>query len=703
MPSRKKPAPTTLELPFPASRGELRVVAAPRLAPLFDHLADRLAAEPLPPFEREAVMVVHNTGLSSWIEHRLADRLGCAAAIETVAPRSLADRMVRDYLGRTRLVTEEGDQVMRDPFELAGLTWSIHAILSDLPQEPHFDPLRAYLDRAGTGALPLAARLARVFDDYQVYRPELLAAWRRGEDPLAEWPPSAWQMPLWRLLCDAATMPESGEPILDRAGEMLGLIDWFERQRGAPDRLPTRLTVFGALVFPQIYARMLRAISRFVPITWYAVLPPGSAAGAVQPLRRLLGGQITEFKDFLRSAGSPEVEHLELPAGDEPSTALHVLQQDILQNRRRQPGERAPLAGDDASLRIHDCHGPLRELEVMRDQILDAFDTIPGLRPDEVVILLADLKSYAPLVDAVFGGSEGDARLPYHIVRNPRGPAQRVLDAFVRLLALAGGRITAPELLELLDEPSVRRAAGIREEEAPDLREWVRRTHIRWGTDGSHKSAFGLPEDDAHTWRHGLDRLMLGYAMGETEAPVLGVLPYAEQALDRADLLGRFALWTQTLFDELDALRASRELDAWSETLAQLLTTFFDPLAEEELEAVRFVRQQVADLAQLHHLVPAGGRVPFAAVRSHLTDAISRYEGRDRVLTGRITVTDFERLRYAPFRVIACAGLNDGAFPREPTSPTSTRAPSPASRATTTRAASTSSSSWTPCWRRRTA
>ena len=60
---------------------------------------------------------------------------------------------------------------------------------------PGLAPVLRYLRHDGTGRdlLALAARLADLFDQYAVYRPDLVLAWEHGED-------DDWQAHLWRAL-----------------------------------------------------------------------------------------------------------------------------------------------------------------------------------------------------------------------------------------------------------------------------------------------------------------------------------------------------------------------------------------------------------------------------------------------------------------------------------------------------------------------
>ena len=649
------------------------VVTASRLEPLADRLADALRAAPLAPLDRETILVARKAGLQAWTRQALARRLGVAASLDLRSPRDLTAALAR------RLVPEGApdESVRARPFEAAALAWRLRDVLADLPPGPLYDRVRVYLGRAaarGDGPLPLAARLAALYDEYQVYRPDLLAAWAEGHRPLGGWPDEPWQADLWRRLLDGAHG-------MDRATHLTALI---ARLDALPDREALhaalgpaasplwRVHVVGALGVPPLYGRVLAALARLVPVTHYAVAhglpadPYGDAFredGFAHPLLREWAGPTHASISVLRDVGRPAVTRLPEGLGD-PACALHALQAAL--SADVPPEAPTPCAASDRSVRILDCHSPLRELEVLRDELLDAFATLPGLRPEDVAILVPDLALYAPLVDAVFGESgEAGARLPVHVADHPFAPELRVLDAFHRVLALDAGRATASDVVGLLDVPAVRRAAGIREDELGALMDWVRAARVHWGRDRAHKAQFGLPDDDVHTWRFGLDRLLLGVAVGPDAggvaggALVLDRLPVAEATLDGADLLGRFAEWTTALFGRLAALRAPREPAQWADDLVTFVDDVFLPRTGAELDALVALRTALDGLATL----PDGAPLAASDVRHHLAASLAAPDRHEPYLTGKITVADLLALRHAPFRVVAVVGLGD-AFPR---------------------------------------
>ena len=98
------------------------------------------------------------------------------------------------------------------------------------------------------------------------------------------------------------------------------------------------------------------------------------------------------------------VEELgELPEGEQPPL-LRQLQADILHLRARGQGgvARGLVSSGDRSVRLHACHGPMRQVEVLHDELLRLFDAVPDLRPRDVVVMCPDLAAFAPLVEAVF-------------------------------------------------------------------------------------------------------------------------------------------------------------------------------------------------------------------------------------------------------------------------------------------------------------
>ena len=182
-------------------------------------------------------------------------------------------------------------------------------------------------------------------------------------------------------------------------------------------------------------------------------------------------------------------------------------------------------------MQVHACHGPARQVEVLREVLLGLLQDDPTLEPRDVLVLCPDVETYAPLVSAAFGladGTSGRAEdapgcgLRVRLADRSLRRTNPLLDTVAALLELAGSRVTAGAVLDLAASGPVRRQFGFDDEELERLRDWVAGSGVRWGLDASGRAPYGLSALPQNTWASGLDRLLLGVTTAEDEPVWLG-------------------------------------------------------------------------------------------------------------------------------------------------------------------------------------
>lgn len=653
---------------------------------LFLHTGNRLetlaaewaavTAEPLAsPFSREVVLV-QSLGMRRWLSLQLAGRTGVCMNAAFPFPRTFLDETLR------ALVPETADPVLFAPDTL---TWKLHALLPALLHRPEFAPVRAYLgDGDGLKRYQLAARLAGLFDQYLVYRPDMLLGWERG-GARAEGD-AAWQAVLWRELA--------------RGGEIhfAAALERLREGRIAPQaRWPERLSLFGITSLPPAQVEVFFALAARCPVHLFLLAPSceyhgddltpkqrlrrGLEKGGGHPLLTSLGKLNAEFTNVLLEADEraghrivDAPERFEEPPG---GTLLHGLQGDILRARTRGGGaEEEPLAiaPGDASLEIHACPSAQREVEALYDRLLGLLAEDRTLRPRDILVMTPEIERYAPLIHAVFGSPESpDLRIPYSIAdRAPRSDSPAI-QTFLALLESVGARCTAREGFALLQSPVFRARFGFDDGELARLREWIAQSGIRWGVDAAHRAKLGLPAVAETTWRGGIDRLLLGYAMpGDGRALFEGILPEENVEGSEAELLGRFAEAMEAVFASLELLEAPRPLGEWPHALRTVIDRFFDASGAEPaefLDDVRALREAVNRLETVAALAGPEQSADFAAVREHFTGMLGEAEQRGGFLKGGVTFCALKPMRSIPARVIWLLGMDDAVFPRRPQPP----------------------------------
>lgn len=654
---------------------QLSIITGDSPTTLLARMERDLAAAPLPPLVDECI-VVQSLGMERWVRQQLAIHQGCAASLAMPFPAAFCRRLATGLQRDAQFATGDGSSIDAR-FEEQALVWRLFAVLQDasLLQQDVYAPLAAFLDDATDAKrYGLARRIAERFDEYRLYRPDVLVAWEDGRRDLTRNVHEPWQAALWCTLL-------GDERPSHFARWFLHTIERLESLSHRPQGLPERVAVFGVSTLPPLFVRLLRAVGRFVPVTFYVLLPDADswqAPAHQHPLFERFGQSSRDLLETVRAPDAhghmPSMTHVGTPLLATTGTVLQQLQHG-LRTTRALP---CVLDTDDRSLSVHVCHSPMRELEVLRDQLLDAFAADPTLRPHDVLVMAPDVEQYAPLMEAIFGhararDSEKRPGIPFRVADRTLARESTPARALSGILTLVGARLTASEVLELLSQPVVRNAAGITAAQVDQITTWIEDAAIRWGIDGDARaSRHGVPAFEENSWRRGLDRLLAGYATGRRESLVNGVLPVAGDLLGDASLLGTFVEWTEQLFAYVEALRGERPLAAWTQVLQETLAWLVASDDVSERAAIDQVARDLARLAELTtgrangsaQLFAADQPVAFDVVRDWVIETLASDEQTSGFLTGGLTLCAMKPMRAIPHRVIAMLGLDDRAYPR---------------------------------------
>jgi len=647
----------------------LQLHSSNRLERLFDGLS-RVTAAPLPDPMTPETVVVQNLGTARWIAQRMAERDGIAANLAFPLPASFFWEALTAWV--PDLPRESG-------FDRETLVWRLMAELPRHLEEAAFAEPRRYLagEPRDLKRLQLCTRLADLFDQYLVYRPDWLLAWEAGAE-------QHWQAVLWRAL--AAT--GGGE---HRAALLVLLREALAA--GFPPRrpLPERVSLFGLTALAPAYLEMLAALSRHTQVHLFLLNPcqeywfdlvsererskhqaralrlgrqdTSALLDVGNPLLASMGHAVQELLDLLQDLAPTEQNDFAEGSGD---TLLSLIQNDVLVLRDRrtwQQMDRSPVAADDRSVEIQVCHSPMREVQVLHDRLLRMFDEIPGLEPREIVVMAPDIDVYAPFVDAVFGAVPDEHRIPWSISDRRLGMERPLTAAFSALLRLPVSRLAASEVMALLEVPAVQRRFGLDQAGLERLRIWIGESGIRWGANAAMREELDLPPEDINTWDFGLRRLFLGYAFPPDQALYDDAVPYPDVEGGDAVHLGTL----QELIEDLTSWRTelARPVSAanWQIRVNALIRAFFAPDLDEEQE-IQALRDALEGLRV--HTDSTGFAEPLSAelVGAWLEDLLSQPGSASRFLTGGVTFCNMVPMRSIPFRAVCLLGLNDTDFPR---------------------------------------
>ncbi len=666
----------------------LHLYTSNRLEKLTDALSqvfERPLSSPLIP---EFIMI-QSLGMKRWLSLELARRFGVWAHCRFLFPNEVVREIFEALL----------PEVPRGRFlEPEIMTWKIMKHLPRSINKPSSRSLKNYLgeEMLSLKAYQLSAQIANVFDQYLTYRPEMILGWEEGKD-------HDWQAELWRDLVDGLSLkhpPALRKSFLKAMQDPSGL---------GVESLPERISIFGVSALPPFHMEVVIALSEHIDVNIFHLNPSREYWAEVLSDREIdrktdkgadgsLPAQDLHFEkgnSLLASMGhlgrdflglimdyNPVEESLyEEPGYD---SLLHAIQSDILNlaDRGDATGESEgpPIPEDgmlsDTSIRINSCHSPMREVEILYDYLLDLFNQESDLKPGEILIITPDIETYTPYIQAVFNAPDDEKlRIPFTIAGRSFRNESRTVDAFMAVLELSGSRFEVDRILDILGCDDVRRRFDLLPGDMELIRRWVRDTRISWGIDGTDRSRRGLPDFRENTWRAGMERLLLGYAMpGRGEMLFNDILPYDNIEGGETTVLGKGISFIETLFASVSFLAGTHSLIVWAEILLTLIESLFlaDDDTGNDVQMIRNVLQRLPSIAEKSGFHE---EIDLTVVRSFLEHSLSRETTGRGFITGGVTFCSMLPMSGIPFRVVAMIGMNDGVFPRTSATPGFDRIP----------------------------
>lgn len=684
-----------------------------------EYLADLMAKiqqiQPLNnPMAAEEI-VVQSQGMRRFISQYLAKNQGIAANLHFSLPAGLSWQLTRQLLPNTPAL---------NPFAANVVQWRLFTLFqsAEFAHDSRFQAahtaLQAYLHNE-YAAYQLSAQLADVFDQYLVYRPHWLEAWTAGKRVAELDKKSAteqdWQMILWQYLDDGS------QQTAHRAQLWHELLNRLAQPQ---PQLPQRFFVFGIATLAPMYLTLLKqlAIHREVHIFalnpsaeyWGNVIEPAQILQAADdvdlsqqghPLLASLGKQGRDFFNELAEA-NPQMEAPVFDENPVSGSLLHSIQHHIQTLTHYQnPNDAAQFSAEfmaqhrqylqdhvfvqqpekqekfhkiiknidentalhriaqfqvDNSIQIHSAHSPLRELQILKEQLLHILHHNPTWQPHDIAVLTPHIEPYAPFIEAVFGDYGNGETLPFSISDVKLSRRQPFLYAIEQLLALLNSRFETDKLLLLLDNVSILNKFELSREDLPLLHQTVAQLNIRWGADQAQRAQHG-DNQSLFTWQQGLERLILGFMLPENATMWQGIAAHNSRP-DHLGTLSKFSQLVQKLAHIRQIWQQPTNVAQWCERMRQLHGELLhidssDQAAEQQLEQALATWLAETELANFQAAISADTAI------AHMTRFLSM-QSEAGFLRGGITFCSMVPMRSLPFKVVCLIGLNDGDFPR---------------------------------------
>ena len=585
---------------------------------LFEHLKANLFSEGVGVFS-ERILITPSSGMQQWIHTQLASSLGVAAGLSSVfLDKGVAK--IREQVFESRM-----HKPLPSHLELfleieARITEALEAAETD----SIWTPLVKYLESKDKRKTALSLYLTKLFERYGTCGGIAALDWQQK--------PSNWQEALWAKVFSRWDYPQRA-------------LQDFKVKEIIPTDMSVHLFAFSYIT--PLYFHFFCQVPSQVPIYIYQLSPCQEFWSDLTPdypsLLGSMGKMGRSMARLIEESGVPTLENYIVFGGE---TQLKRLQRDLL---HLQTTERYL---DDSSIQVHTISTRREEVAALHNYLLELADK-EGILPSDIVVMAPNIILYAPYIQAIFG-----KHLDYKISDMPSQKGCPSIEGLFLFLDLEKKRWSAPAVLELFEHPLFRKKWNFTDDDLAHIREWVRRTGIRWGVDATHRSQLlsqvsGEPValEGAATWMEGLGHLIEELAM-----------PYEPTRIDfsQAETLGKTVQLIHSLYKDIRELKHEKTLKDWTQFFKKMSQNYF--LCSDNNEPL---------LALLEEIEKAYAHFPatlycYSFVHTLLQEcAVQKSVTINQSHLQAVRFCSMLPMRAIPAKIICLIGMDHDAFPRK--------------------------------------
>lgn len=403
------------------------------------------------------------------------------------------------------------------------------------------------------------------------------------------------------------------------------------------------------------------------------------------PLLTRFGKQARDHFSILSNLSSGEEgQWVDAFVDEYPKHLLGKLQSDILylvepefQGYRLDP--------QDQSIQIHVCHSGLRQLEVLKDQLvgwLSQGTAENPRRPSDILVIAPDLKQMEPLIRSVFTQSSQHEGifLPVKIAGVTQLDANNAWRAVLGRINLVGGRFSVQDFADWLSLNATQIRYELDIEMTERIVDLLVNAGFKRGLDADHLSQSLSPDDKdyRYSFKFALDRLALGIAVPEHEV-FEETLSFAQVLSSDFELIAKLIDIYQDFAQRRDWMTLHEKgqrkpVEQWLEILKQDVEEFQQSGVEALQGIHQIIKKQYTMLtlsynydkdnpeqSELYNI-----QLPLPYILEEIQSTLDSQLDQ-AVPTGMITFSQMGHIRPVPYKLMVMLNLDSGKFPNRNT------------------------------------
>ncbi len=638
---------------------------------LADKLSEEIKSQQQSVFQ-PVYIVTQTEGMNSWLKLRIAELMGIAANIQFLKPNDLINQ-VYFILGGPFTKSLSSDD----------LNWLLYKVLGEKEFIEKFPRISDYYNYEGIDKevkrMALAEKVADLFDQYQIYRPDMIQSW--NQDKLfTRHEEEKWQKELWQR-----TKNISPELFPDKT--LIGkYIHDALKNPEQTERLKQKMPfiyLFGISVITEYHLEIFQNLSRYIDIHFLLLNPAPYDFWYEDKSEKLLyflkkigkahqsetstgnalltaWGKILQDTFSILFKNDTLINSYDVIGDTDPGegSLLHKIQASIFENRQLDKGDFTNKEIIDGSVNINSCYGPAREVESLYNYLTHLVDQKKEtLSSRDIIVMVSDIDLYASYIKAVFDNAP--YKFQYTIADESYAASDSISNALHNILSLTEQEFTAEAVVRLLDFTSVRSRHNILN--TSQVRDVVDAANIRFGIEGDHA------DDSVYvSWKYGLKRIMYGICISGGEEYGRGEDSFFPMDnVESSDVFNviRFVHFAEALIQSLEERKQPKKIAEWVQYVEDVLNNFVINNEENQEEDYGILLTQLENYNTINDLFDE--KISYEVFAHNFLPTLTGATRSKAFAGGGITFCSLIPMRSIPFKVVCLLGMNFDKFPRK--------------------------------------
>ncbi|MBD3615835.1 MAG: exodeoxyribonuclease V subunit gamma [Gracilimonas sp.] len=590
---------------------------------LAQHFSEIFATEKPKPLE-PAWVIVQNNEIKEWLALKLAAHKGIAGNFRFIFPSEFLWVLYREC--------REGlPKVL--PSDLNALQWALFNLFTQDPTLLDEIPVYDREKDRPQKRFRLCSQLADNFDQYQVYRPDMMEKWLE-QKLITNNKNEQWQSVIWNHLNKEWQASPKTKNIPRRSQAFIELLGWLEEDEKLLNKIPGQIYIFGLSHAPKPFLEIISKISKTNEVHYFH-------------RDSTVGYDSQDMGSLVEKWNKPEREQAELLRQVLKSDKVKV-QKEVLSD---------PEVMQLPEVEIHSCHNKRREVQVLKDRILKYLDENPKSGPDDVLVMVPDAEAYAGVLETIFNNDEGEPAIP--VSRLSGRNRQSAEHALAELLELLSSPFKATSVLQFMQLEPIKTRFSFSNNDLNLIEQWV--------YDNKVYREIGEQFNTRFSWKKGINQLISGFSMEPDSLEVYeGMIPFSGiSSTEDADLVARFSSFLHCLKKAFEDTTNPKEPVQWLEVVHGYVAEFFSE-AEDGNSRLHML---IDKLKQQVRFSKTQEVVTFSLIKSWLGGRLESQNSSAGRFGQGVTVSSYIPYRSVPFRFIGFLGMDEGIFPRKAVRP----------------------------------